>query len=402
MRRTPQPEHDPPSPGRPNIRPRPDQPKRLEIGWVSPLPHAPSGVAEYAARLAQALSALATVEPLASPDSASLGRYDACVYQIGNNALHRAAYRAALEVPGVTVLHDAVLHQFLLGELSQQEYIAEFVYNYGEWLRDLAQELWRGRAHWAERRYFDYPLIRRLVESSRAVIVHNPKARRLAVEAAGQGRGTPEVVEIPHFVELPAPLDDAQVAAVRQRLGVSPDTVLISCFGYLRPPKRLRSLLEATRLLPVPHRVLLMGMFVSPEYEQALETCLQDPRVIRVPYVPDDEFWRLAAATVICVNLRYPSAGETSGIALKLMALGKPVVVTSGEEVSRFPALAVVRVDAGSAEVEMLAHYLYALASDPAMRRTIGQHAAAHIQKHHALDSAAAKYLEVIRRAVGS
>ena len=402
MWRTTHPERQPPSRGQTSLNPRPNRPERLEIAWVSPLPPAPSGVAEYSARLAQALSARATVEPIASPDPASLGRYDACVYQIGNNALHRAAYRAALEVPGVTVLHDAVLHQFLLGELSQQEYIAEFVYNYGEWLRDFAQELWRERAHWAERRYFDYPLIRRLVESSRAVIVHNPKARRLAIEAAGQGPGAPEVVEIPHFVELPALPDEAGVAAVRQRLGVPGDTVLISCFGYLRPPKRLRSLFEAARQLPVPYRILLVGTFVSPEYEEALETYLQDPRVIRVPYVPDDEFWRLAAATDICVNLRYPSAGETSGVALKLMALGKPVVVTSGEEVSHFPALAVVRVDAGPAEVEMLAHYLYALASEPTMRRTIGQHAAGHIQKHHALDAAAAKYLEVIRRAAGS
>ena len=37
--------------------------------------------------------------------------------------------------PGVVVLHDAVLHHFFLGQLSEPDYVDEFVYNYGEWNR---------------------------------------------------------------------------------------------------------------------------------------------------------------------------------------------------------------------------------------------------------------------------
>jgi hypothetical protein len=41
-----------------------------------------------------------------------------------------------------------------------------------------------------------------------------------------------------------------------------------------------------------------------------------------------------------CINLRYPAAGETSGIAIRLMGIGKPVLLTDGE-VLAFPEGAV-------------------------------------------------------------
>jgi len=177
---------------------------------------------------------------------------------------------------------------------------------------------------------------------------------------------------------------------------------VISCFGYMRPPKRLHSLLEAVRRIDVPCRVLIVGEFVSPGYEASLGERWKDPRVVRLPYVPEEEFWKLAALTDICVNLRYPTVGETSGVAMKLMAAGKPVLVTDSEEYTCFPELAVVRIDSGEAEIEMLAEFLYALSTDVEMRALIGEKAAAHVREHHALGRVAAAYLEVIRGLVAS
>jgi hypothetical protein len=77
-------------------------------------------------------------------------------------------------------------------------------------------------------------------------------------------------------------------------------------------------------------------------------------------------------------------AGETSGIAIRLMGLGKTVLVSAGEETSRFPEAACVRVDPGQAEEEMLAEYLVWLARCPGDSRAIGQRAADHIREHHA------------------
>ena len=70
-----------------------------------------------------------------------LGEGDINLYHLGNNPLHREIYQRALEKPGVAVLHDAVLQHFFLGSFSEQQYVAEFVYNYGAWNEDQAHAL---------------------------------------------------------------------------------------------------------------------------------------------------------------------------------------------------------------------------------------------------------------------
>ncbi len=374
----------------------------MKVAWVSPLPPAPTGVAEYSARLSKELARHIDIDACDAPGDRSLNSYDACVYQIGNNSLHGPAYDAALAVPGVVVLHDAVLHHLMLGKLSENEYVEEFVFNYGEWLRDFAQELWRERRTSAsQERYFRYPLIRRIAEGSRLVIVHNARASRMVREALQNRNGSTEVVEIPHYVDRPSLPEAGARGQLRQKLGISAAETVISTFGYLRPSKRLHSLFEASRMLKVPHRILLVGDCVSPEYEAAISVEIEGLPVTRLPYVAEREFWGLVGITDIGVNLRYPSAGETSGIALKLMAAGKPVIVTAGEEVSSFPRGSVIQVDPGEAETEMLAHYLYALATDDEMREVVGQNAARYVVERHNVESVTNQYLDVMRR-VGS
>jgi len=65
------------------------------------------------------------------------------------------------------VLHDAVLQHFFLGTRTHQQYIDEWVYNYGEWRRDMGEDLWQGSGRSSvDPRYFDFPMLRRIVECS--------------------------------------------------------------------------------------------------------------------------------------------------------------------------------------------------------------------------------------------
>jgi len=383
----------------------------VTVGLYAPLPPAHTGVADYAAALLAELKKHGRVD--VAPSTC-----DAALYHVGNNALHADIYRRALEQPGVVVLHDAVLHHFLLGQLDEAAYIEEFVYNYGEWNRGLARELWRGRASSAtDRRYFDWPMLRRIVERSRAVVVHNPAAARVVAE---HGAGA-QVVEIPHLftpprdgagarvLEIPhlfvPPRDGASVAETirwRQRWGVEFGSFLFGVFGYLRESKRLMPVLEAFAAVhrDYPRTTLLVaGEFVSTDLERAVRPLLSAPGVLRRPHLEEREFWQAAGAVDACINLRYPAAGETSGIAIRLMGLGKPVMLTDSHECSRFPEDACLRIAPGAAERDSLREHMTLVARMPQVAAAIGERAAAHIRQHHGVERVGAMYWELLSEA---
>src|SRR4051812_3447882 len=165
----------------------------MTVGFFSPLPPARTGVADYAASLLAGLRRHGNVE-------IAPARCDIALYHLGNNGLHAEIYRRAIAEPGVVVLHDAVLHHFFLGQLTEAEYLDEFVYNYGEWNRGLARDLWRGRAgSGSDDRYFRFPMLRRIAERALTLVVHNPAAARAVKEHAPEAR----VVEIPHLYSRP-------------------------------------------------------------------------------------------------------------------------------------------------------------------------------------------------------
>jgi len=361
----------------------------VKIGFYSPLPPQRTGVADYSAALLGALRRLDEVETNARDA-------DVFLYHLGNNSLHQEIYARAVERPGIVVLHDAVLQHFYLGTLDEASYIEEFVYNYGEWNRDLAADLWRSRARSAQdARYFDYPMLRRPAEVSRAVVVHNPAAAAAVLRHAPQAR----VVEIPHlFVPPPAP-PAVEVVRLRENWHLSAGTFLFGVFGYLRESKRLWSILNAyarVREAGIDAALLVAGEFVSSDLERAIAPALARPGIVRAGFMREEDFWRAAHAVDACVNLRHPAGGETSGITVRLMGIGKPVVTTDSGENSSYPPEVCLRVPAGVAEPDALAECMIWLTLFPRYARRIGKHAGKWIAEHHALDAVCARYWKLL------
>jgi len=364
-------------------------------GFYSPLPPARTGVADYSASVLGELRQHGTVKT--SPDTC-----DISLYHIGNNQLHANVYQQSLARPGVVVLHDALLHHFYLGSFRQNIYIEEFVYNYGEWAREEAESLWQDRALSAQDpRYFERPMLRRIASSALAVVVHNPAAAR----AVHQHSPATPVFEIPHFVD-PAPSPPAeQVSWFRSRLNAGPNGFVFAIFGFLRESKRLVPALQAFqklhRLQPET-RLLVAGEFVSQDLERAASGFLGQPGVCRLPHLSEWELQMAAASVDCCLNLRYPNAGETSGIAMRLMAAGKPVIVTDGEEWSHIPDDCLLRIPAGPAEAAALFEAMALLSGSPEIGRFIGQQAASHVQRYHSLSRSGAEYWNLLCRTFAS
>jgi glycosyltransferase involved in cell wall biosynthesis len=364
----------------------------LIIGYHAPPPGAPTGVADYAETLLGALRESAPANVVVEREAA---RADLHIYHLGNNGLHTGIYARVLETPGIVVLHDAVLNHFMLGSLSREQYVDEFVYNYGEWSRHIGEELWQERGGSAvDPRYFRYAMLRRVAESARAVIVHNPGAAAMTRE-----HGARSVHVVPHFFE-PREIPDAFVTArFRQRLGIAPGDVLFGVFGYLRETKRLLPCIHAfLRLHAVrPNTALLIaGGVVSGDLGRLLTIEAAHPAIHRLGHLSDADFRIAAAAVDCCLNLRYPAAGETSGIAIRLMGIGKPVILTEGLETAELPEAACLRVPAGVDEEVVLMDQMAFIAGFPEIRQRLGEQGAAYISGCHSLGNAAREYWQVI------
>jgi glycosyltransferase involved in cell wall biosynthesis len=361
----------------------------MKVGFFSPLPPVQTGVADYSAALLAELRKHGRVEV----DDAGA---DVALYHIGNNHLHREIYPRAIETPGIAVLHDAVLNHFFLGTLDQRGYTEEFVYNYGEWMRDLGGDLWRNRARSAaDPRYFDYPMLKRIATRSKAIIVHNPAAARAVERHAPAAR----ILEIPHLFVQPAIPDAIETLRFRASLGLKPRTLLTGVFGHLRESKRIPVMLRAMQRAwetGADARLLIAGAFASSDLEKSLTPLQDDPRILRTGHLSETDFWRYAAATDLCVNLRFPTAGESSGIATRMMGIGKPVVFTAGDEISRIPENACLRVDLGPAEEEILAGIIVWLAGDREAAAEIGSRAAQHVAAGHSIEKIAASYWDLL------
>ncbi len=208
------------------------------------------------------------------------------------------------------------------------------------------------------------------------------------------------VFEIPHLYEPPPDPSARDVIQLRKDLGVAPRTFLFGVFGYLRESKRLAAILRAFERLRrrgADIALLIAGDFASSDLRRAVAPQLRRERVIGAGYIPERHFATYAAAVDACINLRFPRAGETSGIAIRLMGAGKPVLVTAGEETARFPAAAVIPVDCGCCEEQMLAAAMLWLAENRRDAHDVGRFAREHILSHHQPDRVAALYWQALQ-----
>jgi len=123
--------------------------------------------------------------------------------------------------------------------------------------------------------------------------------------------------------------------------------------------------------------------------------------VVQLDYVEEDRLWSLMAASDVCVNLRWPTMGETSGAAIRALALGRPLVVSDVGWFAELPDDVVAKVPVDEWEVELLATLLERLAGDEHLRTALGAAASDYVKREHELGKVADLYVAALEEAAG-
>ncbi len=327
------------------------------VAWFSPMPPARSGVAGRSAELVPALRArgieVDVYEQGCShdfPPRHIQHPYDLTVFQFGNSSHHDFIWPYAVRYPGLVVLHDTRLHHAraaaLLRERRADDYRAEFAWNHPALSPDLAELAVAGMD---SALYYDWPMLRALVERSRAVALHGDGAAADLREALARTSPTTALDDRLFVIRLgegEAWSDERRLAA-RQRLraqyGVDDDEVVFGVFGGLAPEKRLPQIFAALQALPrAPRARLLLAGAAAAHFDLAAEIAargLEGVTIVTGYLASDEDVTAHLAACDISLNLRWPTAGETSGPWLRALAAGLPTIVTDLVHQANVPSL---------------------------------------------------------------
>jgi glycosyltransferase involved in cell wall biosynthesis len=416
----------------------------MHLAWFSPVPPVKSGIAGRSAELVESLRRrghtidIYVDEPVArvAHGVASahdflwrhrLRPYDLTVYQFGNASHHDYEWPYALHHPGLVVLHDTHLHHaraaLLLRETRVAEYRAEFRWSHPEVSPDVAELAVAG---FDSRLFYNWPMVRSLVEASRLVAVHGEGARAELIGALQLPDASSRIASIRlgegHIV---TPEREAQARIqIRRRYGIAEDAVVFGCFGGLTPEKRIHQILAAFRAI-LPHapgaRLLLAGApaahyDIVTDIAAGIDSYQLQDRVTLTGYLDaDEDLTDHLAACDVSLNLRWPTARETSGPWLRALAAGRPTIITDLVHMGDVPSLdprswtandidprpsspVCIAIDILD-EDHSLRLAMRRLASDAALRDELGRAAREWWAREHSLEAMVEDYERVMQQA---
>ncbi len=395
----------------------------MKIAYFSPLNPVKTGVSDYSEELLEYLAGYARIDLFVDDYEPSTNwlhdefeirnfkdinderlrrTYDVLLYHMGNNDHHSYIYPILLDFPGVTVLHEPMLHHFIfsqtVGRERLRDYIRELDYCHKSGRREIVKNTLEQRD---ENSWYDYPLIDRMVDASQGIIVHSDFAKEQVLSVNEKAA----VREINHHYALP-PKDLPSPRKIRERLGFSPEDFVIGSLGFITEHKRMDLVFKTLAQLRdqgVPVKFLLVGEALpgcDPERwtaEHSLEDC-----VVFTGFVDPRTFREYLMAPDIFIALRYPSAGETSGSVIKMMGAGAPVVLTNHYAFREFPDDSCIKIDPGPEEEKDLFEKLLYYYREPGSRIELGQNAKKYIRVEHNVEKSAREYIEFIQSTLTS
>ena len=392
---------------------------RLKLRVWTPLPPLRSGVADHNAMLLPALAERCDVTvvvdddligEIRAPEQVALVKRseahahatDLSIYHMGNHhGLHRVIHDELIAHPGVVVLHDPSLVDFYGGyhEGSAGGFDDEVVLNHG---RRVELPRVRVGTEWHVDRLAVH-LARRVVDPSLAVVVHSPWAR---AELARQFPG-----KAVHHVDLAAPLASGRAAGpdIRARLGWGDEHVVFGLLGRLWQHKRPQLVVQtfaALHPLRPQARLLIAGRLEDRDAVGRMLAAVSraglSAAVEVLTDVSDDEFTACIAACDAVVDLRWPSAGETSATVMRAFGAGRQAIVSDLPQYATLDEQFCRRVPTdppGAARGAL--EVMLAMARDPGHAREAGRLARRFVEQSASLERVADRYT-VLARAVVS
>ena len=353
------------------------------IAWLSPMPPARTGIATYSRAVLDGLDRIRyrhrfqPIWPVQSRHEGTIPWHTMAVYHLGNNVeFHRDVYRHAIQTPGLLVIHDLALDDFVRGMIANGDPLGHQAMREGLANAPKLADLPDAELNEPLR----IPYVAHAARRARGIVGHSPFVERYL---RAFGCRTPVTV-VPHpVVETDRAVRTAmgRRSVVRAPLEVVGMRSLVGVFGDQNEAKLVDVVLAAASTLPESVHVALVGRRIEGyDLDAVVRSSGLGGRVHVRTDVSDEDFLAWLCAADVAVDLRFPHRGEVSGSLARSMQCGRPTVVSATGTYLDIPDGLVVRVPSGRPDPSEIASTLRALLEDDPGRERIGAAAREHVE----------------------
>ena len=350
----------------------------MRVGYCSPFNPLKSGISDFSEELVQALSHYMDVVVFSPVEHENKSLAKTCqikdineldqestrnelnllVYHIGNNwNCHREVVHMLEKYSGIVELHDVGLHYLAIERVLEtqdwDEYKRLAEYCHGARGRKIVEDYLQGigDAPWSNHP-LDMSMTRHILEKATAVVVHSEFAKQMVL---GLFPNIP-IANIPHHsCDIIDDADEFQKEC-RKKLSISNTEIVIGSFGFATYPKRIIQILDALERIKAQGYsflyVLVGEVQKEIDIQQELKRRNLSNCVIVTGFATLEDFKLYMGACDFCINLRYPTQGESSGSLHRMLGMGKPAIVTDIGTFADYPDDVVFKVGYDEGEVD--------------------------------------------------
>ena len=329
-------------------------------------------------------------------------QYDAIIYHLGNNDVHKYIYRMMQIHPSITVMHDlnivGFLSSFTIFDNNPIELAKEFIGIYGDDVVALGKALQNGNMHIDFKKYF---LSQKAIEYSKAILVHNRYCQQ-ELEKSNCGKILVQIIR--SGIRLPENVPgDTDKKKAKRELGIDENIFMISSFGFVNPFKRISRFLMALYRILMHHpnvRFYCVGEILGhkkPYLDMIIKRYMLKDNVFFTGHIDMETFHKYIIATDLCINLRYPSFGETSATLLRVLSYGVPSLVSNINQYKEIPDDCCWKVDVDENEIEELVQFVDVLIRSDALRKKMSENAIKFIRNGFDWEDVSREYYRFVK-----
>ena len=389
----------------------------MKVAWLTPF-HEKSAIGRYSKYAAEALSKWCDVDILTfhtenlhdtkldvvyfdngSADELLAG-YDIAVYNMGDyTAYHAPIFEASVRNPGVFIIHDATLHNFMRGYYEERdknlnEYIRVITKLYGEPAAYMLLEAANSVETWYQLDLTLFSMSELLLPHACGIVVHS-EYHKAKIKPMYQG--PLDVIPLVDMSEFR--LEEGALFG-----GYPEDKLNILTVGNVNYNKRVHSLLDAiasSDLLRKKVCYTCIGSLENKPYIDMLNDKITKSNLSKnvrlLGFVPHNELAQYYMHADVISNLRYPAFEGSSASLQEQMLMGKSVLVSDTGVYAEMPDDCVFKINPENEAAE-LKSILEKLVGDPLILAAYGEKAKAKAQELFSRENYGRKLYDFLQR----